>query len=207
MKTLDVVNEMLGTMGETPLNTLDDPHAFRGACLSTLARVNREVQAKGWWFNSELLTLSPSALDSSIYLPGDCLGVRVPRKATGASTRNYVKRGRRLYDTGSNGDAGTYVFTADVTVDIFRLIPFEDDLDEVAANYIASQAVLQFQSKYDGDTAKGRELEKRISGPTGTFAAFQRAETQNQQVNMIESNVALQRLKRITRGARYGTLR
>jgi hypothetical protein len=197
MQTLDVVNEMLGTMGEAPLNTLEDPHAFRGACLSTLSNLSRQIQAKGWWFNREKLVLAPSALDSTIYLPGDFISVRVPRNAYGQATRNVVQRGRRLYDT----EAGTFAFTSSVTVDVVRLIPFQD-LPEVAAQYIASKAVLQFQSKYDGDTAKSRELKSRIEGPDGTFAAINIEETRDQQVNLIESNVRLQRLKAITKSAR-----
>lgn len=202
MQSLDVVNEMLGTMGEAPLNSLSDAHAFRGACLSTLNNLNNQIQAKGWWFNRELLALAPSALDSSIYLPGDAINVRVPRLTTGRSTRNYVKRGRRLY----NLDTGTYEFTDTVDVEVIRLVPFQE-LPETAAQYIAAKAVLQFQSKYDGDTAKTRELRERIESRDGAYAAINAEETRSRQVNLIESNSRLQRLKRVTRAARALTYR
>jgi len=201
MQTLTVVNEMLGTMGETPLNTLEDPHTYRGACLSTLDRVNREVQAKGWVFNREFLTLQPGALNGHIYLPGDFIAVRVQRKRSGAATRTIVQRGRRLYDTGSYGSEGTYVFTESVDVELVRLVPFED-LPESPAAHIAAVSVVEFQSKYDGDVAKTRELVARISGPMGTLAALQSEETRATQVNMIESNPRLMRLRRIIGAAR-----
>lgn len=197
MNTLDVINECLGTMGESPLSTLEDPHAYRGAALATLANLNRQIQAKGWWFNRETLTLSPSSLDSTIYLPGDFVSVRVPRTVEGAATRQIVQRGRRLYDTSN----GTYEFSSAVYVEVVRLVTFED-LPEVAAQHIAALTVLQFQSKYDGDTAKRRELMERIGGPHGTHAAINTEETRDQQVNLIESNGRLQRLKFITKSAR-----
>lgn len=197
MRTLDVVNEMLGTMGEAPLNTLEDPHTFRGACLSTLNKLSQNVQARGWWFNRETLEIQPSALDGSVYLPGDFISVRVPRDY-GRSTAAFVQRGRRLYDTVN----GTFVFTRPVTVTLIRMIPFED-LPELAAQHIAALAVLQYQSKYDGDTAKTREVRDRVENPvTGTLFMLGSEEIRNSQSNFIDSNAKLQRLKNVTNGAR-----
>lgn len=197
MQTLDVVNEMLGTMGEAPLNTLDDPHRFRGACTSTLNKLSRSTQAKGWWFNREVLELAPSALSSEIYVPGDTINVRYPRQNLMAPVRNIVQRGRRLYDL----DGGSYVFTSAVTLEIIRLVPFQE-LPETAAQFIADQAVLQFQSKYDGDSSKTRELAGRLSGPLGSMVAMNIEETRNRRGNMILANERLQRIKAVTRGAR-----
>lgn len=197
MQTLDVVNTMLGTMGEKPLNSLNDPHSYRGACLSTLSRINKQVQAKGYWFNREYLTLQPSALNGHIYLPGDFINVEVPRSPT-RDTTQIVQRGRRLYNT----EGGVYTFDHAVDVILIRLVPFED-LPEAAAQHIAAMAVYQFQTEYDGDTAKGRQLEDRISNPTtGTLGAFNTENIRNERTNFLRSNYKLQRLKAITNGAR-----
>lgn len=196
MERLDVVNEMLGTMGESPLNSLTDPHTFLGAALQMLNKNDATIQARGWWFNTEDLTLPPSTIDSAIYLPGDTISVNVYR-INGVATRNVVQRGDRLYNT----TGGTYVFTEPVRVSLKRRVDFEE-IPETAAQYIASKAVLQFQSLYDGDTAKSRELASRISGPDGTFQAIQREHTRESQANLLQSNTRLQRLKSITRGVR-----
>lgn len=199
MKTLDVLNECLGTMGERPLNSIVDPHSFRGAVLATLDRLSRQVQAAGWWFNREPISLAPSALDSGIYLPGDTLEVRVYREAfTNKPTRQVVLRGNRLYDL----DKGSYTFTEPVDVEIVRLIPFEQ-LPEIAAAHIGTMALWAYQTSYDGDQAKSREIKDRIyNASTGTLQAINSIETRQRQVNMIESNVRLQRIKSITRRAR-----
>lgn len=188
MLQLTVINSMLGTMGEAPLNAIDDPHPYRGACVSILNTVNRDFQARGWWFNREQLTLQPGALDSAIYLPGDTINVRT-------ENRNYVQRYRRLY----NLDGGTYTFTESQDVELVRLVPFEQT-PELFAAYVAAEAVLRFQKRYDGDSQKTRELGHELADAR-TYA--QAEETRQARANLIESNVRLSYIKsrvRMVRG-------
>lgn len=187
MQEITVVNAMLATMGESPLNSIEDPHAFRAACLSTLDSEDARIQAKGWWFNQEVVTMTPQTNDR-IPLPGDAISVRTP-------ARNIVQRGRYLYDT----DTGDYLFYAPVKIELIRRVPF-GDLPESAAQYIKACSVVQFQTNYDGDTAKTRDL--RII-EARTFAEINIDHIRNRRSNMIDSNVNLQRLKSTTNGLRY----
>lgn len=187
MQTLTVVNLMLGTMGEKPLNSLTDSHAMLPAALGKLDENNRAIQADGWWFNMEDLQLTPSNIDASIYLPNDCLSIRTP-------IYNLVKRGNRVY----NLDGGTYEFTAPLDVELIREVEFED-LPEIAATYISKKAILAFQVDYDGDTAKARLLDNEIRQ---AFIGINSAHTRNRRSNFIKSNVRLARLKYVTQGAR-----
>lgn len=191
MLTLTVLNNCLGTMGESPINSIDDPHPYRGAAVSILNSVNREFQARGWWFNRETLTLTPGALDSSIYLPGDTIGVITddPR---------YVQRYRRLYNT----EDGSYVFAAPVKATLRRLVPFEET-PELYAAYAAAEAVQRFQKRYDGDSQKTRELRDEL---TAARIAANAEETRQVQANLIESNPRLAYIKsriRDVRGRRF----
>lgn len=186
MQTLTVLNQMLGTMGEAPLNTLEDPHTFRGACLSRLDSENRRIQAKGWWFNMEEVTLNPM-LDTRISLSGDTISVRTP-------SRNVIQRGRYLYDL----EGGTPFFTSSLDVELIRLVPFES-LPESAAQYVAASAVLKFQSSYDSDRAKTAELDM---GMKEARIECMTEHIRNRRSNFIESNSKLQRLKQTTNGAR-----
>lgn len=183
MLTLDVVNIMLGTMGEKPLNSLTDSHAMLSAALGKLDESNRAVQAAGWWFNIEELTLSPNVLDNSIYLPNDCLSVRTP-------IYNVVKRGSRLY----NLTGGTYDFTADIDLQLIRFVEFED-VPDIAATYISKRAILAFQAAYDADTTKMRLLTDEIRD---ALIGINSAHTRNRRANFIESNARLARIKRVT---------
>lgn len=187
MLTLTVINSCLGTMGEAPLNAIDDPHPYRAACVSILNTVNREFQARGWWFNRERLTLQPDALDSCIYLPGDTIGVRT-------ENRNYVQRYRRLY----NLDGGTYVFDTEQDVELLRLVPFEET-PELYAAYAAAETIQRFQKRYDGDSQKSRELRDELKEAR---IAANAEETRQVKANLIESNVRLTYIKQSTRALR-----
>lgn len=190
MQTLTVVNRMLGTMGQKPLNSLTDSNAMLGAALDMLDDVSRKIQAKGWWFNIEEVTISPNVIDSYMYLPNDCLSIR-------NCSRYYVKRGDRIY----NLQGGTYVFIADLKIELIRKLDFED-VPDLAADYISAQAVLQFQSDYDSDTNKRQELAQEVQR---CFIEINTASIRDRRINMLTSNVKLQRLKNVTRGARWYT--
>lgn len=180
MYQLDVVNEMLGTMGEAPLATLTAPHSLRGACVRTLTNVNRRIQARGWWFNRETLKITPSVDDGTCYLPNDVLSVR-----TDHGTR-YSQRGVRLYDN----EAGDYV-RSETTVELVRLVPF-DELPDLVRAYIGGEAILQFQRNYDGDSTKTRQIAAETEEAKGWCNG---EETRQVKANRIASNPRLMYIK------------
>lgn len=181
MLTLTVVNRMLATLGEAPLNALTDPHTFRASCLAKLDSKDSALQTKGWWFNRELLSLSPNLLDSKIYLPGDVINVMIPGRL------DIVQRGRVLYDTVN----GTTLFTEAVDAQVIRRVPFED-LPELVAEYIAADAVLEFQSDFDADSNKRQLLAKTY---TDAKLEFNAEATRQSRYNSLDTNIRLQKLK------------
>lgn len=187
MEILTVVNTMLGTLGEVPLNSLSDSHAMLGACLGKLNDASRTVQAKNYWFNTERATLQPSNIDGSIYLPNNATRVL-------AKESYIVQRGNRLFNT---YDA-TFVFTREQVVTLTKQIDFED-LPEVAANYIAARAVLDFQTLFDGDSAKTKILETKVMDARIEFNA---EDIRQRKANLLDSNERLAYVKGRTRSAR-----
>lgn len=144
---LDVVNDMLATMGETSLNTLEDAHPLVPAGRRFLKERSWQEQAKSWWFNRELTTLNPDPA-GMIFLPADTISVD-PFDVS----LSYVQRGDRLYkpfDTDSNNK---FIFTEAVTCWLVRNLPFTD-LPGPAQRVISVAARLDFQLLYDADTAK-----------------------------------------------------
>lgn len=181
MLVLTVVNRMLATLGEAPLNALTDPHTFRGACTSRLDTLNTTVQSQGWWFNRERLVIQPNVGNSKLYLPGDVTNVVVENRP------DVVQRGRVLYDTYN----GTNVFTQSVVAFVIRSLLFEE-LPEIAADYIAAKAVLEFQTDFDGDSNKMRTLQEVLREAKLQFNA---EATRQIRYNSLTSNARLQRLK------------
>lgn len=197
--TLDAINLCLGTMGETPLNTLAEPHSYKGAALARLAAADQQIQGKGWWYNTEEVTLSPSADDGNIYLPGDTL--RVIFGYVGVSGTNglhqvrYVQRGRRLYDV----VGGTYVIEGTQHAQVIRQVAFED-LPLCISDLITANAVLDFQSNYDSDTNKRAELQQNVKVANMVATA---ENIRQQRVNLLMLNPRLDRMKSRVRGARW----
>lgn len=147
MTELDVLNEMLATMGEAPLNQIDEDHPYVAAGKRFLATSNRRVQGAGWWFNKEVLTLQPDATSKFVYVPLDIISCDADE---GYCRYRYIQRGTRLYDL-SNGSYEINERT--VRVFVIRLIPFED-LPPAAQDAVALDAVLAFQENYDADQQK-----------------------------------------------------
>ena len=61
LTTLDVVNDMLGLLGERRVNSLAEPHPLIPDALAKLDTATTIVQADLWWFNVEYPTLTPQS--------------------------------------------------------------------------------------------------------------------------------------------------
>ena len=199
LTTLDVVNQCLGTIGEAPLNTLLEPHEFRGTAQKALATANYQIQSRGWWFNTEASTLSPAPITGFITLPGDTLkwqaGVRSSDLLVRGQAKPWlVQRGSQLYDTRRR----TYEIIEDVTGELVREVPFES-LPPVMSSFVASQAVLKFQSSFDADNSKRQELLEEWKLYRSESNAEQ---TRQLGVNLINNNSRLQRIKSAVRRLR-----
>ena len=140
---LEAINTMLSTIGESPVNTVEDTgNVDVVIARQILQSVSREVQARGWHFNTEKnYTITP---DSAGYLV-------LPNTVLKADTvypdnsKDVVVRGSKLYDRENH----TYVFTDAVKVEMTVLLTF-DELPEVARNYVTIRASRIFQERVVG---------------------------------------------------------
>lgn len=137
---------MLGTILEAPINTLigvtsGDAQDAR----VILAEKSRELQTRGWGFNSEsAMRLAPDAFTGEIHLPLNCIEVDTTAHD---QSLDLVQRGFRLYDRKNH----TYSIGRSVLVDMTVLLPFEE-LPETARKYIAVRACLTFQNRSVGSS-------------------------------------------------------
>lgn len=188
---LRVVNDCLAIMGEAPLTAITERHAFKAAARNGLARVSETIQARGWWYNMETLTVAASPVDNRISLPNDVGTVLPPYLYP-----HVVQRGRFMYDL----RRGTDIFPEGTTYEVrlIRILPIELVPNSVA-EYIAGQTVLEFQSQYDGDQTKTRNLDKMVNGDKseGTIGLKGEAKAEHiryRRVNLIDNSERLQRV-------------
>ena len=187
LTTLDVVNDMLGLLGERRVNAIDEPHPMIPNAIAKLETATAWVQADMWWFNVEYPTLTPQAGSGELLVPNDTAAcdsmTQYPRLAV---------RGNRLY----NLDDVTDVFTAPIRVRLHRIVPF-DDCPLLARAYIAARAKLEFQIAYDGDTTKAQLLAREIQE---TYAKLHAEHTRNAKANLLYRPSMVQKLGAIVGG-------
>ena len=140
---LEAINTMLSTIGESPVNTVEDTgNVDVVIARQILQSVSREVQARGWHFNTEKnYTITPDS-EGYLVLPNTVLKVDTVYPDC---SKDVVVRGSRLYDR----EKHTYVFTDAVKVDMTILLTF-DELPEVARNYATIRASRIFQERVVG---------------------------------------------------------
>ena len=186
--TLEVVNSMLGLLGELPVNSITDPHTLIPAAQAAITNQNALVQVDFWWFNVEYPTLIPQAGSGLILVPEDAASVdsltQYPRLAV---------RGNRVY----NLDDITDVFTQPLRVRLHRVLPFSD-APSIARAHIAAKAKLEFQMAYDGDGTKAQIIQQEIKE---TYIRLHSEHIRNAKANMLMRPSVQHTLSRIT-GAR-----
>ena len=140
---LEAINTMLSTIGESPVNAVEDTgNVDVVIARQILQSVSREVQARGWHFNTEKnYTITPDS-EGYLVLPNTVLKVDTVYPDC---SKDVVVRGSRLYDRENH----TYVFTDVFKVDMTILLTF-DELPEVARNYVTIRASRIFQERVVG---------------------------------------------------------
>lgn len=141
---LEAVNELLAVIGESPVSTLSND-GFVDAIIAKdiLRKVSREVQARGWSFNTYVDY--PLARDSQgqINLPVNTLQYDQSTKYDGRC--DSIQRGTRLL----NKKTFSFIFEEDLEGTLVLFIDFEE-LPEQARNYITIRAARVYQRRVIG---------------------------------------------------------
>lgn len=138
--TLQAVNTMIMSLGEAQVDTIDPPpHQDAADALSYLNNVDLELQARGWFWNTEeRLTLERDG-DLHIPVPAQTLWCGPAFDETGYA--DIVQRGSFMYDRAGH----TLVFTRDIYVDIMLRLDW-DSLPQAARTFIMLTATQRFQA-------------------------------------------------------------
>ncbi|MGY6517464.1 MAG: hypothetical protein ACXIUZ_02000 [Lysobacteraceae bacterium] len=177
MTTLDAVNSMLGSIGQSPVNTLDVA-GIRDVSIARmhLENASRDVQTKGWTFNTD--TQFPMAPDElgEIAVPANVLDIFVEDRSLDVVVR--TKDGRRcLYDRARH----SFTFDRPLKCWVAWLFSFEE-LPQAARTYIAHRAGRVFQTNVVGSELLYRFTKEQ---EVEAYALLKRTETRNKRTNMM----------------------
>ena len=143
---LEAVNTMLTSIGEQPIQNLNDLAGLSDASIAEqiLDNVSRAVQSRGWVFNTDIgIKKTPNQYNEIDLDPSE---LRVDTQSlVREGDKDYVERGRKLYDRVKN----TFKFAGPVTLNIIKLLTF-DDLPEPARRYIAIRSARIFHDRVVG---------------------------------------------------------
>lgn len=180
---LDAVNEIIGAIGESPVNTIENPTNVDVInALRILTLTNRQVQAKGWSFNiHESYKLNPDLFSKRIRWLDSILFI------VGTDGTRYVKRGEYVYDFTNQTD----IFEKPIEVECILLVPFED-MPEPMRQYITAKAAREFQVRYLGDASLTEELARY---EMEAWQALQEYEMDLNDFNMLDMT-GVQQLRR-----------
>jgi len=187
---LDVVNECLSTMGELPVNSLDDDHILIAAARRAFRFCSLREQGKQWWYNTERTVLVRGA-DNFITVPADA--IRCDPVDDGLK---LIQRGRRLYNTGmyDNANSAGYVMTIpNVEVWLVREVAF-DDLPPSMQVLVSVSTQIKFMAAYDADSQRYRQL---LTEYQEAYMTVNSEHIRNNSSNLLEKHPTLGRLRQI----------
>jgi hypothetical protein len=147
MTKLDVINAMLATLGELPLNELDARHPTVASGLRIIDQKSRAIQLNagaGFWFNNIAAYSLKVYIDGKVAVPADLIKFT----ATAYPDRYAVINGY-LWDNLADTD----VIGESVTVSDIRCLTFEDS-PVAAQDAISYAAIKAFSRDFEGDMQK-----------------------------------------------------
>lgn len=191
MTKLDAVNEMLASIGQSPLNTLTGTLPKDGAkAVLALDNALREVLTQGWSFNTDTeYPLTPDG-NSKIAVPSAAMHLDP------TYGEDYVMRwdtdAMRLYDRTKRS---FNEFSQDVKVDVIWSYDFEE-IPQHARQYVAMKAGRKFQVSIVGSQVLyqfTREME------ADAYAGFRRIEKRSKNYNINRYSAAVNRRRNLPR--------
>lgn len=137
---LEAVNEILSSIGSSPVDTLDeslDVDVINAKRL--LEATSREIQSRGWYFNTEdSVTLQPDTDSNKVPCPENYLVFY-------SDGYQLVRQSGYFFDIASRTDE----FPNGLTVTLIRYLQF-DELPEVFRKYITVRTARLFQMRFLG---------------------------------------------------------
>ena len=155
---LPAVNQILASVGQAPVTTLDQTNPDVAIAYDTLLEVSKEVQAEGWTFNQEFEYEIVTNNSKQYEIPNNILQIDFSESYKG--NIDPIRRDGKIYDrynhTYEIGDTAGDEFKVDV-VWFFDWI----DLPAPVQNYIVAKAATIAAQRIIGDPQLIQTLQQR----------------------------------------------
>ena len=152
---LPAVNEILASVGQAPVTTLDQTNPDVAIVYDTLTNVSREVQAEGWTFNrEEHVSVVPDANDE-IIIANNILQIDLHDEVD--NEKEAVRRNGKLYDKVDH----TYKWTDDVVYCDITYFYDWVDLPRPIQDYIVARATSVVSARIVGDPTQYQFLQQK----------------------------------------------
>ena len=154
---LAAVNEMLMSVGQSPVTQLEATNPDVALAFETLTQVSRGVQAEGWTFNREnhLSTFVPDSTTKKIQIPDNVLQIDLSDNHDNRS-KDAVRRDGYLYDRENH----TFEWDSTPEVDVVYFYDW-GDLPKPIRDYVVARAAAIFSSRIVGDPTQFQLLSQR----------------------------------------------
>ena len=150
---LQAVNEILASVGQAPVTTLDQTNPDVAIAYDTLVQVSREVQAEGWTFNTEYeYTFTPDS-NNEIPIPNNVLQLDL---TSSYRDKDATFRQGKLYDRTGH----TFEWSGPVKCDVIWLFSW-NDLPAPVRDYVTARAASIVSSRIVGDSTQYQMLQQR----------------------------------------------
>ena len=183
MTQIDAINKMMRYVGEIPIplsvviDDLPDGHEAKEA-RTILGEQSRELQARGWWFNTEDWTFVVS--EGSVTVSEDVISVQSTSR-----TQEYLIKGGDLYDVNNS----TKMFTENVELVTIFETPLED-LPDTFLNYLLYVSAKELHLYLNGDDITQKELDKKVGN---SWLALDKESLKRKRSNLMRNSRLLDR--------------
>ena len=147
-KELPAINEILASVGQAPVTTLDQTNPDVAIAYNTLLQVSREVQAEGWTFNTEYEYEFQVDTDNEVKIPNNIIQIDVSETAANIH-RDVVRRNGKLYDRHKHTDK--FTDTTSLKCDVIWFFDWVD-LPAPIQNFITARAAATVSQRIVGDS-------------------------------------------------------
>ena len=134
---LSAVNSILGSIGQSPITTLNYENPEIAFIYNILNEVNKDVQNEGWHFNTEYHVKTSPDSNKNLTLPSNCLRYDIYDEHHD-KTIDVVVRNGKLYNLVDHTDE----FEQDLYLTVVTLYPFTD-LPNPFQRYITYRAAVR----------------------------------------------------------------